>query len=156
MNRLPQQGFTLIELIVCIGIVGVLAAVALPMYRDYTKRSKMSEVVLAAADCRLAISEAYQNGVRATGVANDWGCEASEPTRYVAALNTDEAGKIIVTARGFGDSSIDGRTIELIPITATGAPITAYASGTVIRGWKCVPSTTNGILPAYLPGSCRG
>ena len=60
MKRATQQGFTLIELMIVVAIVGILAAVALPAYQDYTKRARMSEVVLAASACRTAISEVYQ------------------------------------------------------------------------------------------------
>ncbi len=57
-----QEGFTLIELMIVVAIIGILAAVALPAYQDYTKRAKMSEVVLAASACRTTITEVYQSG----------------------------------------------------------------------------------------------
>ena len=60
MKRM-QQGFTLIELMIVVAIIGILAAVALPAYQDYTKRAKMSEVVLAASACRTSITEIYQS-----------------------------------------------------------------------------------------------
>ena len=60
MSRQLQQGFTLIELMIVVAIIGILAAVALPAYQDYTKRAKMSEVVLAASACRTTITEVYQ------------------------------------------------------------------------------------------------
>ena len=61
MKRHLQQGFTLIELMIVVAIIGILAAVALPAYQDYTKRAKMSEVVLAASACRTTITEVYQS-----------------------------------------------------------------------------------------------
>ena len=61
-----QKGFTLIELMIVVAIIGILAAVALPAYQDYTARAKVSEVVLAASTCRTAVSEASQTGFAAT------------------------------------------------------------------------------------------
>ena len=157
MKRSIQQGFTLIELMIVVAIIGILAAVALPAYQDYTKRAKLSEVVLAASACRTTISEVYQTGSLTVVAANAWGCESTSATsKYVASVATDAAGKITVTAQGFGDSLIDGKSLDLVPTDAAGTAITTYAQGTVVGGWKCGPSATNGILAKYLPGSCRG
>src|SRR5688500_19752259 len=71
-----QQGFTLIELMIVVAIIGILAAVALPAYQDYTIRAKMSEVILAMSACRTSITEVYQSGGSLPGV-NGWGCEVS-------------------------------------------------------------------------------
>jgi type IV pilus assembly protein PilA len=117
MKRSIQQGFTLIELMIVVAIIGILAAVALPAYQDYTKKAKMSEVILAASTCRTAITEAVQTTASDTlPGANNWGCEvvdaASAPSKYVETITTSAAGVITVTARGFGDDAIDGDTNE--------------------------------------------
>ena len=162
MNRSIQKGFTLIELMIVVAIIGILAAVALPAYQDYTKRAKMSEVVLASSACRTSITEIYQtNSAGSLPVANAWGCESSTATsKYVASVATDANGGIIVTTQGFGDTAIDAKTVSLVPTAAAGAAITAAAAlsqwicgnAAVVNGGTAVTS----VPPKFLPGSCRG
>jgi len=158
MNRSIQQGFTLIELMIVVAIIGILAAVALPAYQDYTKRAKLSEVVLAASGCRTSVSEVYQSASSTPG-ANSWGCESSTPqSKYVSQLVTDAAGKVTATAQNIDSANIDGKKIDLVPyLNATTAMSGASTDfGKQVYKWVCGPSTATPIPAKYLPGSCRG
>src|SRR5256885_1016778 len=100
-----QKGFTLIELMIVVAIIGILAAVALPAYQDYTIRAKMSEVILAMSACRTSITEVYQSGGSGGGI-NGWGCEVSptQATKYVAEVSTSANGAITAKVKGISTS----------------------------------------------------
>jgi type IV pilus assembly protein PilA len=152
-----QKGFTLIELMIVVAITGILAAVALPAYQDYTIRARMSEVILAMSACRTSITEVYQSGGSAPG-ANNWGCEISAGTgsRYVAAISTDQNGVVLATVQGIS-TSVNGSVVRLVPLApdaATTAVFTANSSQTLF-GWNCGPGSSAGVPTKFLPGSCR-
>lgn len=148
MIRKAQQGFTLIELMIVVAIIGILAAIALPAYQDYTKRAKVSEVILAASACRTTITEVYQSATTAPG-AGSWGCESSTPTtQYVASIATDANGKVTVTVQGI--TGVTGN-ITLTPYSSSGA-LTSATMGVQVYRWVC-----DGSIPSnFRPGSCRG
>ncbi len=155
-----QKGFTLIELMIVVAIIGILAAIALPAYQDYTKRAKMSEAILAASACRTTVTEVYQSGNSASAPsANGWGCEnsAGSASKYVDKVETDTTGVITVSVRGFNDSNIDTKLITLAPFKADGTTALAVSDigSTAVGVWKCGGTGTT--VPAkFLPGSCRG
>jgi type IV pilus assembly protein PilA len=147
MKRSLQKGFTLIELMIVVAIIGILAAVALPAYQDYTVRAKMSEVILAASQCRTSITEIVQSGSGSLPAADGWGCESSTAggsSKYVALVSTSATGVITVTSQ----ASAAATTMA----ACTAAPVTAGGS---IAVWLCGPGATNGADAKYLPGSCR-
>ena len=155
MKRI-QQGFTLIELMIVVAIIGILAAVALPAYQDYTIRARVSEAVLATSQCRTAISEIYQTSTAATIGTDNWGCgeKTGGITQYVNSITTDPNGVITVgTSTNPSLGAAASSTLSLTPQTAAGAPLTWSGAGNVqVGGFKCTPLS---MPPKYLPGSCR-
>jgi len=154
-----QKGFTLIELMIVVAIIGILAAVALPAYQDYTVRAKLSEVILAMSACRTSVTEVYQSGPATAPVANGWGCEmsATQGTKYVSQMDTSINGVVTATVRAVS-TSVNGSLVTLVPLAGT-APGTAavFSAGNSqsLFGWTCGGAGTT-VPVKFLPGSCRG
>ena len=144
-----QQGFTLIELMIVVAIIGILAAIALPAYQDYTVRAKVSEGLTLASGAKVAVAENAANGK-----AFDAGFTAPAATASIASVAIDQGtGTITVTTTAAIDG---GKTITLVP-TSGGAALAGTATASTIPAggsiaWDC----TGGTLAAkYRPGQCR-
>jgi type IV pilus assembly protein PilA len=147
-----HSGFTLIELMIVVAVIGILAAVALPQFQAYTVRAKMSEVILAMSACRTPVTELYQTGGTPPG-ANNWGCEGGS-SRYVGSLMTDDNGVIAATVTGI-HPSVNGGIITLIPMRSGSPAVAASDYGLGVNTWLCGGAGTT-VAIRHLPSSCRG
>jgi type IV pilus assembly protein PilA len=158
IKRSMQKGFTLIELMIVVAIIGILAAVALPAYQDYTIRAKVSEVVLAASACRTGITEAVQTSAATIpATALPAACSISV-TKSVTSGSADAVGKILVvgTAANLGVAAAEN-TLSLVPMFDATTALINTNGGASIHGWRCgLPADGTTILSKYLPASCRG
>ena len=154
MKRSLQKGFTLIELMIVVAIIGILAAVALPAYQSYMTKAKMSEVVLAASACRTGITEKYGTAT-SLPAAGAWGCEfadnGSGATKYVQGVSTSPAGAARVKIQGL-DSTLNGGFVYMVPNSTGTTAMVAADIGKPVNNWSCGGSSAAVIK--VLPGSC--
>lgn len=175
MKSAAQRGFTLIELMIVIAIIGILAAIALPAYQDYTIRAKVSEAVIAGSSVKAMMSEAFQSD-GTTGLTNAAtgymaGAAASAQSKFVKSITVATASPwtvtvaIAATAGNGIPTGLDGQTIVFSPnvlnvipaATSVGAIDWACASATALTATaRGLGNKVAGTLPAkYVPSECR-
>lgn len=159
--RSAQHGFTLIELMIVVAIIGILAAVALPAYQDYTVRAKVSELVLAASSCRTSVTETIQAATTVDVSTKLPDACSTTSSKYVASMAVDANGIITVIGNETnlgGATSATANAIRLRPFTdatAATAVVGTTDGGKNVAAWKCGAAATNPLPAKYLPGSCR-
>ena len=146
-----QQGFTLIELMIVVAIIGILAAIAIPAYSDYTIRAQVSEGLNLSAATKAAVTEFYQD--RGAWPANNTDAGVSQPTEiqgnYVASVTVGASNGLITmaysnTGNQTANAAISTATLILSPVTNAGS-----------IDWNCVGGTVLNTNPQWLPAACR-
>ncbi len=162
MKKKAQAGFTLIELMIVVAIIGILAAIALPAYQDYTVRAKVSEGAVAASGLKVGVSETFADkGVAgissfATEIQTTRQNSLLTPDKISAVSIGDTAtdmGRISITLGGIAQLPATGNVLAFTPLIEGNNISNINSSGTI--QWDCKPSGGTTIDAKYLPATCR-
>ena len=143
-----NTGFTLVELMIAVAVISILAAIAVPTYRDYTVRAKISEALNLAASAKISITEYYISEGRLPKNLDEAGLQSFN-THYVAAMDytgEETEGRIVMTLSDNIGGDANGKKISI--------ETTPDDDGALLR-WNCSPSAEDGVARKYLPANCR-
>lgn len=139
-----QQGFTLIELMIVVAIIGILAAIAIPAYQDYTIRAQVSEGINLASGAKSAISEYFMDSGNLPASNTEAGLEGTITGNYVTSVvvgGTAADGVVTVTYGSQANTAIGGQTLTLTPVTSAGSV-----------AWTC---SAGSLASKHVPSACR-
>jgi type IV pilus assembly protein PilA len=156
-----QSGFTFVELMAVVAIMGILTILVAPNIKNYSARAKVSEAIIALTNCRTTVSEIYLSGSELpTTLTGGWGCEGTNKSKYVDAIEVTDEGVIkVLTSGQVGDLRIAIKYISLAPLARTGQRMNSDDQGNAVFRWRCgatADGTDSDLDVTFLPSSCRG
>jgi type IV pilus assembly protein PilA len=152
-----QEGFTLIELMIVVAIIGILAAIAIPAYQNYTVRSQVTEGLNLASGVETGVAEYYSNTGNWPNTLTLAGLSNAPSGKYVSGVNVGTGGVITVTYGGQANSAVNTNTLALTPALSPNGDIAWICGNHAVPAGVSAPTapTLPTVAQKYLPQVCR-